>query len=89
LSLEFDKIKCLTIEPAKNDHETDKFRPTRVRRQEKITRRERFLAEMEQSVSWSRLLEALSTHYYSDSRSKRGRTPIPLKRILRMYFVQQ
>ncbi|PFG54603.1 IS5 family transposase [Marinobacter sp. LV10R520-4] len=55
----------------------------------KITRRERFLAEMEQAVPWSRLLEALSPHYYLDSRGKRGRPPIPLKRILRMYFVQQ
>jgi IS5 family transposase len=55
----------------------------------KITRREHFLAEMEQAVPWSRLLEALSPHYYPDSRGKRGRPPIPLKRILRMYFVQQ
>ena len=55
----------------------------------KITRRERFLAEMEQAVPWSRLLKALSPYYYPDSRGKRGRPPIPLKRILRMYFVQQ
>jgi IS5 family transposase len=55
----------------------------------KTTRRERFLAEMEQAVPWSRLLKALSPHYYPDSRGKRGRPPIPLKRMLRMYFVQQ
>tara|TARA_R110002094_G_scaffold192267_1_gene166511 strand:+ start:77 stop:1057 length:981 start_codon:yes stop_codon:yes gene_type:complete len=55
----------------------------------KITRRERFLAEMEQVVPWSRLLKALSPYYYPDSRGKRGRPPIPLKRMLRMYFVQQ
>jgi IS5 family transposase len=55
----------------------------------KKTRRERFLAEMEQVVPWSRLLKALSPHYYPDSRGKRGRPPIPLKRMLRMYFVQQ
>ena len=55
----------------------------------KKTRRERFLAEMEQVVPWSRLLKALSPYYYPDSRGKRGRPPIPLKRILRMYFVQQ
>jgi IS5 family transposase len=55
----------------------------------KITRRERFLAEMKQVVPWSRLLKALSPYYYPDSRGKRGRPPIPLKRILRMYFVQQ
>ncbi|MBQ0747131.1 MAG: hypothetical protein KBT73_11415 [Marinobacter sp.] len=39
----------------------------------KTTRRERFLAEMEQAVLWSRLLKALSPHYYPDSRGKRGR----------------
>tara|TARA_R110001583_G_scaffold188640_1_gene350955 strand:- start:201 stop:1181 length:981 start_codon:yes stop_codon:yes gene_type:complete len=55
----------------------------------KITRRERFLADMEQVVPWSRLLKALSPYYYPDSRGKRGRPPIPLKRMLRMYFVQQ
>jgi len=32
------------------------------------TRRERFLAEMEQVVLWSRLLKALSPHYYPDAR---------------------
>jgi len=55
----------------------------------KTTRRERFLTEMEQTVPWSRLLKALSPYYYPDSRGKRGRPPIPLKRMLRMYFVQQ
>lgn len=55
----------------------------------KTTRRERFLVEMEQAVPWSRLLKALSPYYYPDSRGKRGRPPIPLKRMLRMYFVQQ
>jgi transposase, IS5 family len=55
----------------------------------KTTRRERFLAEMEQAVPWSRLLKALLPYYYPDSRGKRGRPPIPLKRMLRMYFVQQ
>ena len=34
----------------------------------KITRRERFLVEMEQAAPWSRLLKALSPYYYPDSR---------------------
>ncbi len=55
----------------------------------KTTRRERFFAEMEQAVPWSRQLNALSPYYYPGSRGKRGRPPIPLKRMLRMYFVQQ
>lgn len=53
----------------------------------KTTRRKPFLAEMVQAVPWSRLLKALSPHYYPDPRGKRGRPPIPLKkRMLRMYF---
>jgi IS5 family transposase len=44
---------------------------------------------VEQAVPWSRLLESFSPHYYPDSRGKRGLPPIPLKRILRMYFIQQ
>jgi transposase, IS5 family len=52
----------------------------------KTTRRERFLAEMEQVVPWSRLLEALGTFYDPDNR---GRPPIGLERMLRMYVVQQ
>lgn len=41
----------------------------------KKARRERFQAETEQVVPWSRLLKALSPHYYPDSRGKGGRTP--------------
>lgn len=55
----------------------------------KTTRRERFLAEMEQVVPWSRLLDVLQPHYYPDSKGKRGRPPTPLNCMLRMYFVQQ
>lgn len=38
---------------------------------------------------WSRLLKMLGPSYYPDSLGKRGRPPIPLKRMLRMYFVRQ
>lgn len=55
----------------------------------KITRRERFLAEMEQVVPWTALLEALAPHYFPGTTGQRGRPPIGLERMLRMYFVQQ
>ena len=55
----------------------------------KITRRERFLAEMEQIVPWQALLEALGPHYFPQSAGRRGRPPIGLERMLRLYFVQQ
>ena len=52
----------------------------------RVTRREKFLGEMEQVVPWARLLEALEPHY---PKGKRGRPPVGLERMLRLYFVQQ
>jgi transposase, IS5 family len=52
----------------------------------KQTRRDKFLAEMEAVVPWSRLVERLTALY---PKGERGRPPIPLERMLRVYFVQQ
>lgn len=52
----------------------------------RITRRERFLGEMERVVPWSALLEVLEPYY---PKGKRGRPPIGLERMLRVYFIQQ
>lgn len=46
-----------------------------------------FLAKMEQVVPWSRLIEVIAPHYPKSG--KRGRPPIGLERMLRMYCVQQ
>jgi transposase, IS5 family len=52
----------------------------------KQTRRDKFLAEMEQDVPWARLAERLRPLY---PKGERGRPPIALDRMLRIYFVQQ
>jgi transposase, IS5 family len=52
----------------------------------KQTRRDKFLADMEQVVPWARLEERLRPLY---PKGERGRPPIPLERMLRVYFVQQ
>lgn len=52
----------------------------------RVTRREKFLAEMEQVVPWLRLLDAIEPFY---PKGLRGRPPIGLERMLRLYFVQQ
>src|SRR3954471_14572170 len=52
----------------------------------KRTRRDKFLAEMQQVVPWPRLLERLRPLY---PKGEHGRPPIPLERMLRVYFVQQ
>lgn len=56
-------------------------------KKKKQTRREIFLKKMEQVVPWTRLIEVIEPHYPKSGR--RGRPPIGLKRMLRMYFVQQ
>src|SRR5271170_319696 len=52
----------------------------------KSTRREKFLGEMEQVVPWGRLVELIEPHYPG---GRRGRPPIGIERMLRIYFLQQ
>lgn len=53
----------------------------------KVTKRERLLGELEAITPWADLLSALSPHYPKGD--GRGRPPIGLERMLRMYIVQQ
>jgi len=52
----------------------------------RTTRRERFLGEMDQVIPWARLLKVVRRHY---PKPGRGRRPMPLERMLRIYFMQQ
>lgn len=54
--------------------------------QKKITRRQAFLQEMEKVVPWARLTRVIAPFYPT---GKRGRPPIGLERMLRVYFLQQ
>ena len=53
----------------------------------RVTRREKFLAEMEQVVPWARLEAVIEPKYPTTGRV--GRQPIGVARMLRMYFLQQ
>lgn len=53
----------------------------------KKTRREIFLAEMEQVVPWSALLKLIAPHY--PTLGQRGRQPYALATMLRIHFLQQ
>ncbi|WP_374603501.1 IS5 family transposase [Arenimonas sp.] len=55
--------------------------------QRKQTRRELFLAEMEQVVPWKALLALIEPHY--PKRGRPGRQPYPLVAMLRIHFLQQ
>lgn len=52
------------------------------------TRREKFLAEMEAVVPWTRVLALIEPHY-PKAGPKGGRPPMPLETMLRVYFLQQ
>jgi IS5 family transposase len=53
---------------------------------QKTTRREKFLARMEEVIPWAKLLGVIEPHY---PKGQRGRPPIGLERMLRVYFLQQ
>lgn len=53
----------------------------------RVTRREKFLAEMEQVVPWARLEALIEPKYPSAGRV--GRQPVGVSRMLRMYCLQQ
>jgi IS5 family transposase len=52
----------------------------------KPTRREIFLSEMDKVVPWGELCALIRPHY---PHSERGRPPVGLERMLRIYFLQQ
>jgi IS5 family transposase len=62
------------------------FAQAEYARKKKTTRRKRFLAEMEKVVPWARLVAVIAPHYPP---GKRGRPPIGIERMLRIYFLQQ
>ncbi len=62
------------------------FAQAEVQGKKRVTRRERFLAEMESVVPWPRLVAAVEPYY---PKGQRGRPPIGLERMLRIYFLQQ
>src|SRR5438067_8371676 len=52
----------------------------------KVTRRERFLAEMNAVIPWKELVALIAPHYPTPGR---GRRPMPIETMLRIYFLQQ
>jgi transposase, IS5 family len=52
----------------------------------KVTRREQFLAEMDAVIPWAQLLTLIEPYY---PKAGRGRQPLGLEKMLRIYFLQQ
>jgi transposase, IS5 family len=62
------------------------FAQAEYAQKKKTTRRERFLNEMEKVVPWAKLVGCIQPFYF---KGERGRRPVGLERMLRMYFLQQ
>ena len=62
------------------------FSQAEFQRKKRRTRREVFPAEMEQIMPWEELVAVVEPHY---PKGKRGRPPVGLERMLRVFFVQQ
>lgn len=63
-----------------------RFAPAEYAGKKQVTRRERFLGEREKVVPWARLGAVLEPPY---PQGKRGRPPIGMERMRRIYFLQQ
>ena len=62
------------------------FCQTEFAAKKKTTRREKFLTRMEALIPWAQLLAVIEPFY---PKGQRGRPPIGLERMLRVYFLQQ
>ena len=52
----------------------------------KVTRREHFLTEMDAVIPWEPIKALIEPHY---PKAGNGTQPLPLERMLRIYFMQQ
>lgn len=55
-------------------------------KQGKMRRRERFSGEMDQIIPWAQILALIGPHY---PKAGNGTQPMPMQRMLRIYFMQQ
>ena len=62
------------------------FSQTEFANKKKVTRREKFLTRMEEVIPWAQLLAVIAPFYPT---GERGRPPVGLERMLRVYFLQQ
>jgi IS5 family transposase len=76
--MRFYKLQGMTHQPS--------FSQAEFADKKKITRREKFLTRMEAVIPWAKLLAVIEPFY---PKGARGRPPIGLERMLRVYFLQQ
>ena len=76
--MRFYKLQGMTHQPG--------FSRAEFADKKKITRREQFLTRMAALIPWAKRLAVIEPFY---PKGERGRPPIGLERMLRVYFLQQ
>lgn len=54
----------------------------------RVSKRERFLQQMNDMIPWVRWVGVIEPYYYTDTKGKRGRKAKPVETMLRMYLLQ-
>jgi len=54
----------------------------------RVSKRERFLQQMNDTIPWARWVGVIEPYYYTDTKGKRGRKAKPVETMLRMYLLQ-
>ena len=70
------------------DREQPSFTDIEYGNRRRVSRRERFLQMMDDTIPWAVWVGLIEQHYYTDTPGKRGRKAKPIETMLRMYLLQ-
>ena len=70
------------------DSEQPSFTDLEYGNRRRVSKRERFLEQMEATIPWAVWVGLIEPHYYADRPGKRGRKAKPIETMLRMYLLQ-
>lgn len=82
----------LVVRVSRNDRVVDSEQPSftdlEYGNRRRVSKRERFLEQMEATIPWAVWVGLIEPHYYADRPGKRGRKAKPIETMLRMYLLQ-
>jgi len=70
------------------DSEQLSFTDVEYGNRRRVSRREKFLEQMDATIPWGRWVGLIEPHYFQDRPGKRGRKATPIATMLRMYLLQ-
>jgi len=70
------------------DSDQPSFTDVEYGNRRRVSRRERFLSTMADTIPWAQWVALIQPHYYASSPGKKGRKAKPVETMLRMYLLQ-